>query len=186
MANETQIVLKVDEKNINAFGILTAAREIVKKTQDSGMHPMLQYASVKNLKKAVEQAQLEILPQEQVEQLIASDTKVIDAIKKGQNIYLGTNIFRVSHYRRYGFMGKGIPDEHRILEKRLLNTLKEVDDLIIALKPHRKRAISNGTAEMLIDKPTIQYLGDAVDLKAKSGKVGYDPNAGFDNNFNVE
>ena len=186
MANETQIVLKVDEKNINAFGILTAANEILQKTKESDMHPMLRYAYVKNLKKSVAQALLEILPQDQVEQLIASDTKVIDAIKKGQNIYLGTNIFRVSHYRRYGFMGKGIPDEHRILEKRLINTLQEAKDLVIALKPHRKRAISNHTAEILIDKPTIQYLGDAVDLKAKSGKVEYDPNAGFDNNFNVE
>ena len=186
MANETQIVLKVDEKNINAFGILTAANEIVKKTKESDMHPMLQYASVKNLKKAVEQAQLEILPQAVVEQLIASDPKVLEAIEKGQPIYLGTNIFKASHYRRYGYLGKGIPEEHKILEKRLVSTMQEVNDLLVALKPMRKRAVANGTAEILVDKPCIQYLGDAVDLKAKSGKVGYEPNAGFDNNFDGE
>ena len=150
------------------------------------MHPMLQYASVKNLRKSVEQALLEILPQAQVEQLIASDKNVIDAIKKGDLIYIGTNVFRASRYRRYGYMGQNIPEEHKILEKRLVNTLQEVDDLIVALKPHRKRAISNGTAEILVDKPTIQYLGDAVDLKAKSGKVGYEPNAGFNHHFDGE
>ena len=186
MANETQIVLKVDEKSINAFGILTAATEIVKKTKDSDMHPLLQYASVRNLKKSVEQALLEILPQEQVEQLIASDPKVLESIEKGQPIYLGTSVFKASHFRRYGYMGNGIPEEHKILEKRLVNTMQEINDLLTALKPMRKRAVANGTAEILVDKPCFQFLGDAVDLKAKSGKVGYEPNAGFDNNFDGE
>ncbi|MBR3647948.1 MAG: hypothetical protein IKN59_06130 [Paludibacteraceae bacterium] len=186
MANETQIVLKVDEKKINAFGILTDAKEMVQKLKESGLHPLQQYAYGKNLKKSVDMAVMEVLPQELVEQLMESDPKVKEAIEKGQPIYFGSTIIKPSHYRRYGYMGNGIPEEHKILEKRLVNTMQEVNDLLVALKPMRKRAVANGTAEVLVDKPCFQFLGDAVDLKEKSGKVGYEPTAGFGNNFDGE
>lgn len=185
MAQERIIAIKVNDSNMNNFGIETSTTDVVKTIQTFDADPLEKLQMGKTIQKVGEKAAQRLKPSDEEAATLYEKNKEI--VKAHQLLVKKSMAFRHLYKRAWDYSAQFKTNvtyrEAVLAREEAWQRAKRLTRDIAAMQEEFRES---GEAVLLSERHEWQCMGSILDMKANAGKVVYDPSVTFDNNLNVE